>query len=381
VTLKAPHSPDSAKRVLEEKGAFQRLVEGVPSMVYVDAVDDLSTALYMSPQSVGILGFTPDEWVADPALWVNQIHPEDRDWVVDENIRSNATGDDFRAEYRMLAKDGHEVWIRDEAIVVYDNEDRPLFWRGVMMDITEIKRAEAKLKRSLDMLRGAMAERRMLLGRLEQTREQERRRIAADIHDDSIQVMASVGLQLQTFYDQVPEERRAHLRELGDTVNEAIDRLRRLVFELRPPALDADGLVAALREYLERISGEAGFEYGIDDFLEEEPPGEARTTLYRIAQEAITNVRKHAEATRVSILLETKGSGVLVRIADDGKGFSVEDADQPEPGHLGLVAMRERAELAGGWCNVESTPGEGTSVEFWLPAEDESKAQRPAEAG
>lgn len=380
MTPKTPHSPESAARLLGEKGGFRHLIEGVPAIVYVDAVDDVSTALYMSPQSTEILGFTPDEWLASPDLWVKQMHPEDLDWVVDANIRSNATGEPFRAEYRLLAKDGRDVWIRDEATIVYDDDGRPLFWRGVMMDITELKRAEAKLKRSLDMLRGAMAERRMLLGRLEETREQERRRIAADIHDDSIQVMASVGLQLQTFYEHVSGDRREELRGLGDTVNQAIDRLRHLVFELRPPALDADGLVAALREYLQKTSKEAGFEFGIDDFLDDDPEGDARTTLYRIGQEAITNVRKHAGAARVNVLLETKGAGVLVRISDDGKGFSVDSPELPKPGHLGLIAMRERAELSGGWCNVESKPGEGTTVEFWLPtqAEDDSKGERSA---
>ncbi len=360
-----PHTPESARRFLQQAEAFKLLVEGIPAITYVDACDDLSTALYVSPQATDILGFSPDTWIGDPGLWSRQIHPADRDWVVDRNLRTNATGEQFRAEYRMFASDGREVWIRDEAVLVNDDGGRPLFWRGVMLDITELKQAEAKLKRSLEMLRQAMSERRLLLERLEFAREEERRRIANDIHDDSIQVMASVSLRLQSILDSIPEDRRGDLVEVQAWVEEAIDRLRYLVFELHPPSLDRQGLVAALHEYLEKSGAEAGFEFGVDDLLEDEPTGELALAAYRITQEAITNVRKHAGAKRVNLLLEQKGTGYLVRLSDDGAGFS--SSGPAQPGHLGLVAMRERAELADGWCKVESTPGEGTVVEVWLP--------------
>ena len=373
-----PHTPESAREFLEMPDTYRLLVEGIPVITYVDAHDEQSTALYLSPQVEEVLGYAPIEWLSNPTLWLHVMNMEDRDRVHEISRRCNETGEPFHAEYRMHARDGREVWIRDEAVLVYDSNGRPLFWRGVMLDITELKRTEAKLKRSLDMLRQAMDERQLLLARLEEAREEERKRIAADIHDDSIQVMAAMSLRLQMLYDDVPEGKRPALMEVGDIVNEAIDRLRHLVFELRPPALDEEGLAAALNEYLEQIGAQAGFSYRLHDSLTSEPAGDARTVLYRIAQEAIGNIGKHAQAKYVSVYLETEGNGVTVRVTDDGVGFRTDLAARPEPGHLGMLAMRERAELAGGRFSIESTPGVGTTVEFWLPAEIQPASQQSA---
>src|SRR5439155_7718736 len=97
-------------------------------------------------------------------------------------------------------------------------------------------------------------------------------------------------------------------------------------------------------------------------------PEETRLILYRIAQEALANVRKHAEAHRVSVTVEPSDGGYLVRIEDDGVGFDPASLEGSRPGHLGLTAMKERAEMSGGWCRVTSQPGRGTKVEFWMPA-------------
>jgi signal transduction histidine kinase len=297
------------------------------------------------------------------------MHQDDRDRTNKRAERASARGEPFFAEYRMHASDGTEVWIRDEAVPVIGDDGKPAYWRGVMLDITEVKRAEARLRRGLALLERSTEERNLLLGRLEQAREQERRRIAADIHDDSIQVMAAVSLRLQVMYEDVKPERREDMEDLGNTVNEAIERLRYLVFELRPPALDTDGLAPALNEYLSQVSGQAGFTFRIHDETTVEPSLESRIVLYRVAQEAIANIRKHAKARRVQVYLETEGDGVRVRIVDDGEGFDMAITDHPEPGHVGLLAMRERAELLGGQWTLDSTPGVGTTVDYWLPAE------------
>jgi signal transduction histidine kinase len=110
----------------------------------------------------------------------------------------------------------------------------------------------------------------------------------------------------------------------------------------------------------------------MDNRLRGEPPADTRIIMYRIAQEALANVRKHAAATAVSIRLEEKDGGFLMRIQDDGTGFSPPEMLQSAPGHLGLSSMRERAEMAGGWCVVRSYPGGGTTVEFWVAGEHHS---------
>jgi signal transduction histidine kinase len=140
-----------------------------------------------------------------------------------------------------------------------------------------------------------------------------------------------------------------------------------LLFELHPPVLDSEGLAPALRMYLDEAEHQSSVHYTLDDRLVAQPAANVRLIIYRIAQEALTNVRKHAEASTARVTLESRDDGFLIRIVDDGQGFSNTALDAAAPGHLGLTAIRERAELAGGWLRVTSNAGSGTAVEFWIP--------------
>jgi signal transduction histidine kinase len=158
--------------------------------------------------------------------------------------------------------------------------------------------------------------------------------------------------------------------EIEQEVQAAIERLRSMLFELRPSALDRDGLVPALRLYLEHTAKSTGWRTEVHDDLRQEPDRDLRALLYRIVQEAVVNIRKHAEASRVEVDVASAADGVTVRIRDDGKGFVPDLVATPAPGHLGLSTMVERAELAGGWARVRSAPGEGATVECWLPLDE-----------
>lgn len=347
---------EEALRESEER--YRALVEQIPAVTYTwDSTHGLGEAPvpYISPQIETTLGFPREDWLRDPEIWIRQTHPDDREDLAAEWARTDQTGEPFRMEYRMLAQDGRVVWIRDEAVVVArDDAGRPTLWQGVMFDVTEQKRIER--------------ERRDLLTRLVGAQEEERRRIAGDIHDDSVQKMTAVGLRLQTLRErETSEEQIDAIDRLERSVSLAIGRLRHLLFELRPPAIDLDGLAAALRDYLDDVRDEAGIEVQLDDRLATEPPPEIRMTAYRIAQEALTNARKHAQASRVDVLLRSVDGGILVRIRDDGLGFDADSLSGPAPGHLGFTAMRERAQCAGGRLRIDSTPGMGSTVEFWLP--------------
>jgi signal transduction histidine kinase len=157
------------------------------------------------------------------------------------------------------------------------------------------------------------------------------------------------------------------VREVERDVSEAIERLRSLLFELRPSTLDREGLVAALRLYAEHTARDTGWKVDVVSSLEAEPTGDVSALLYRIAQEAIVNARKHARASTLRVEVADAADGTVVRVSDDGVGFSPDLTSPPEPGHLGLTTMVERAELAGGWVRVLSTPGAGATVECWLP--------------
>ena len=351
----------------DDADLYRELVESTPAIFYIDRPDELSTNYYTSPQAESLLGYSLSDWGTTPELWIEKIHPDDRARVIEENERSNLSGEPFRCEYRMQAKDGRILWVRDEATLMYDDDGRPLHWRGLMLDITAQKEAEEKLRWSLDVLRRTILQRRELAQRLERAQEEERRRIAADIHDDPIQVMSAVDLRLQMLAESPVNVSAEELANLHETVVRSIERLRSLVFELRPPALDRDGLAGALKMYLEHIAGETGWEIEVVDEVATEPGPELRAVLYRIALEAIANARKHASAGRVEVRAVSAGDGVMVLVHDDGVGFDVSAASVAKPGHLGLVTIIERAELLGGWCRVDSGLGAGTTVECWLP--------------
>jgi PAS domain S-box-containing protein len=237
----------------------------------------------------------------------------------------------------------------------------------VAVDITDREHAELALRRTVETLKQVDGERRALLARLVNAQEEERRHIAADIHDDSVQSMFAVGVRLLTLRSALRDPAQVELvNRLQEAVQQASDRLRHLVFELRPAALDEGGLASALREYLDVMKAESGLEVELSTTLVPQPASEVEVIAYRIAQEALVNVRKHSRARRVLCEVSMVDGGIQTRIRDDGLGFNAREMGT-KPGHLGLVAMRERAELAGGWLRLESQPGHGCVVEYWIP--------------
>lgn len=177
--------------------------------------------------------------------------------------------------------------------------------------------------------------------------------------------MGSVARRLQDHLaTRTDPEERLLVRDLIEDVEAAVERLRAMLFALRPVGLERIGLAAAIRSSLEEDREIFGVR--IEDRLPGEPPIEVATTMFRIAQEALSNVRKHAHPEEVSLTLRCVDGGYHLTVHDDGVGFELPDGE--EPGHLGLVSMRERAEMAGGWLEVVSIPGDGTEIQAWVPA-------------
>ena len=235
----------------------------------------------------------------------------------------------------------------------------------------------ADLERAFADLEATDLQRRRLLSQVVRAQEDERKKIANDLHDDPLQKLVSMKMRVELLMRTIDDE---DLPVLRDVTSSCIRSLRYLLFDLRPPVLDEEGVGPAV----ERLLGhwQAGFEYRVrDDVLEELDP-ESRVILYRIAQEALANVRKHAEASRVDVLITRSDGGVLLRVTDDGVGCDPTQVLSSRPGHLGLAALRERAESAGGHCQLLSLPGAGTTFEAWLPAavpEEEPMAFRQHE--
>jgi signal transduction histidine kinase len=202
--------------------------------------------------------------------------------------------------------------------------------------------------------------------RVVEAQEQERKRVARELHDETGQALTSILLGLKSIEGEIgTESGRAALTALRDQVASTLQDVRRLALELRPAALDDFGLVPAL----ERLAGTVGEQTGLRVDLEtqladERLPSEIETTVYRIVQEALTNVAKHAEADRVSVFVRRDERGIVTLVEDDGKGF---DPSREAADGLGLVGMRERLALVGGRLDIEPVPGSGTTLVAEVP--------------
>jgi PAS domain S-box-containing protein len=265
-----------------------------------------------------------------------------------------------------VRKDGSRFWANVVITALFDEPGELRGFGKVTRDMTERRERER-----------ALSDQHRLLAHLVQAQERERRRIAWDVHDDSIQSMVAVGMRQQLLADQLPEQYAGQLRRLTEAVDAAIGRLRGLVFRLRPSGVEAEGLAKALSAYLAEAADGWGLEHRFEFGLDREPPTESAVTVFRICQEALANVHKHARASTVSISVAPDRGGVLTRVRDDGGGIN-ESADmRHDPEHYGVIEMRERAEAAGGWWTMLRRPEGGTVVEFWIPG----AATGPGEVG
>jgi len=299
------------------------------------------------------------------------VHPDDRPSVEALEDHSNQTGDPYRAEYRMRHADGRWIWIRDEADLVEQSADGTYqVWNGVLTDVTDRRLAQEQLEQSYRELRQLHHERALLVAKVAAAQETERSNIAEAIHDDPLQQMTAVGMRLAAFRRYLSDEAALEsLEELEGSVSKSIQRIRRLLFELRPRTLDTGGLASALRAYAKEMADDAGgTRFIVESDLTDEPPATTRTVAYRIALEAMRNARKHSRARLVTVSLRQRDGGVLTTIEDDGVGAGGDTLEE-RPGHLGISSMRERAQMNGGWFRLETSPDRGTKVSFWLPDE------------
>lgn len=230
--------------------------------------------------------------------------------------------------------------------------------------VTRLWHAQDELKRSLDRLVKVDSARQLLLKNMTTVVDKERKRFVSDLHDDAMQKLTAAELQLARLKPggKVDADTLHTLRGLLDETEAA---LRRLVFEARPPSLEApDGLAQSIRDRLAMLSA-SGVKHDLE-FDVPELDSDYRTMIFREVAEAIGNVERHAKASHVKVSLTLQDGGVLGVVQDDGQGFDVAERTNL-PGHLGLLALRERALMAGGRYRIESKPGAGTRIEFWIP--------------
>jgi signal transduction histidine kinase len=251
---------------------------------------------------------------------------------------------------------------------------RPHELAAPVFDREQTRLLNDKLVEKVLELEAANEERQKLVVQLLQAQEQERRALAEALHDDSIQTVSAAVLQLEmAARDSVDEGLSKAIRRIRDSLIDTGDGLRSLLFELQPVELERQGLALALEAYLEKVRDEDGLAFELTDRMTCPPVGRTRRLLYRNAREAVMNVRKHAWASKVEVILDEHDDQFVVRVRDDGIGFSPEEAMHVRPGHLGLPSMREGLDSVGGSLEISSTVGAGSMIEIAVPHLDAEK--------
>jgi signal transduction histidine kinase len=271
--------------------------------------------------------------------------------IGNETLQSTGS---WRARVQVRHRDTDDVRHLDWCmLLVRDDDGQVLASAGIGRDVTDQVLAG-----------GEELQRRLVLAQ-----EEERRRIAAEVHEDTAQALSAVSLRLQRLRRRLDDSRQDLLDESIAAVAAALGRLNRLIFDLHPAVLDSDGIGAALEQFLATLLPEdapTARVVGADvDTTHLDP--QVRTAVYRVAREAVLNAVSHAGATCIEVSLEAIGEAVCVRVTDDGAGFDP-SAMQSQPGHLGLSSARDLIEAADGALDVYSAPGQGTGVQVWIGA-------------
>jgi PAS domain S-box-containing protein len=307
--------------------------------------------------------------------WLDYVHPDDKHKAMDDWIRCVESGANYEAEYRLKSKDGTHRWFRARALPIRDPEGNILKWYGTCSDIHDSKLLEQRFRDSAAELERMVDRRtdelRRLSIRLMTMQDQERRRIARDLHDGLGQELAVAKMVLDRMLLQKPANPQDDSWSQASTiVDRAIQQVRTMSHLLHPPLLDEVGLLSALSWYVEGLTKRSG----IDTSLEVQPPdfprlaSEVETAVFRIVQEALTNVFRHSGARKVGVSLTQKNGVIVVAVRDDGKGVGKKVVDL-EPGAVGvgIGGMKQRAKEFGGELRLTNV-NPGTLVELTLPS-------------
>jgi PAS domain S-box-containing protein len=308
---------------------------------------------YVGDQAIKMLGYPVEQW-SEPDFWTSHIHPEDREQAVSFCANQSEQLDYYEFEYRMIAMDGRVVWVQD-LVNVFRQNGQPKTLRGFMIDITGRRQTEEAL--------------RDLSGRLIGAQEEERRRIARELHDDLNQRMALLSIELEQLGQQIPQSQsniRSRIRDLRTKAQEISIEIHRMSYQLHPSKLDHLGLKAALKSFCDEISEsqEIHIEFNHQGFPAT-LPNDVTLCVFRIAQESLRNVIKHSGAREARVVLEKTDEMVRLSVSDMGCGFDTE-SDKMKRG-LGFISMRERLRLVGGEIFIHSRPSRGTQIDVSVP--------------
>ncbi len=360
----APHRltpPDLPTALGEAEAALLQsiILENVRDSIIV--TDLAGRVRFWSKGAEGVFGYTADEMVGQSIgiLYCDEEHAQEQ---VTADVRRALEGEDASGEWRRRRRDGSVVWIDSKRVVLRGADGTAIGVLAVARDINERKRVSEELRASHEQLRE-------LARRLRNVREQERAVMARQIHDELGQALSALHLDVAwlrarlTEGDVVLQEKA---RSMAALIEVSIGRVRTLSTELRPAVLDSLGLLAAIEWETQQFTRRTEIPCTLE--LPSDLPAvdtERSTDVFRILQEALTNVARHARARHVTVSLELSRGALRLRVQDDGRGITTAEIASPQA--LGLVGMRERALLWDGAIEWRARDGGGTVVDLRLP--------------
>lgn len=321
-----------------------------------------------------IKGVSPASFVPTYQSAMALVHPDDRAGWARTLEQALTTGKPFTSELRIVRPDGTVRHLRTLGEVMHDNAGAVTSLLWSVLDITEHKRSEDALRASAEQLTA-------LSRRLVEVQEAERRQLSRELHDRVGQNLTALSINLDmlrtSLGDGAHGPQVARLRDSTVLLESTADSIEDVMSELRPPMLDDYGLYPALNWYARRFAERTGVEVEVSGGEIERRVPEIEITLFRIAQEALTNVAKHAEATRVQIDLEQVDGHCVMTVTDDGIGIDAANrADTRERRGLGMVTMRERTQAVGGRFTARTVSGGGTQISIEVPVHDDTHTHR-----
>ena len=326
----------------------------------------LTNQTYYAPRFKELLGYDEAEFPNVVESFFDSLHSDDLGPVQERVTQHFCDRTPFDVEYRLRTKSGEYRWFNARGQALWDTAGKPNRMAGSIVDITERKLAEKELQAS-------RAQLQLLTRQLLAAQEAERRHIARELHDEIGQVLTAISINLHTVKSVIapsaPFSQIARIEDGIAIVDQAIQQVRNMSLDLRPTILDDFGLFAAARWYLERQASRAGIPLHFDAQLHDTRlPTELESACFRLIQEAITNIVRHAQAKEAWVLLRQNNGKLELDIRDDGAGFDVERARRraADGGSTGLLGMQERVELLGGQFTIGSTLGKGTLIQARL---------------
>ena len=337
---------------------------GMACLIRLDA-DNILRLPYVSEGCFALLGVTSPEIELHPELLLDKLHPEDRDTFYKSMQESVAHSTPWNWEGRIvLPPDGEIKWVNLRAARLETNSHDTV-WEGFMVNITQNKLAEQEIKTSRQRLRE-------LSSHVENIKEEERGRIARDIHDEIGVLLTALKMDMAWLAQRLPQGGSAlhdKVQAMSDLLDTAGSSANNLVHNLRPAFLDCFGIVAAIEIEAKEFTKRTGIPCKITKSDDEiELRGEQSIALFRVFQEILNNTMKHAAAKQVKIEIRKTVNCVYLAVSDDGKGF--DKTSRNKPLSFGLRNIQERIKHLGGDVRITSEPGKGTQIAVSLPLDD-----------